>query len=155
MLRSQGRDLASIFGDVSENFLRLSYFYLLMVLLPIPFNKLPYRKDFESGVRLGFGCFNLMVSILPAKIMNLLKLIGFRCDKEAGLAELKKVYEEKEGLRQFLASIVLLIYHLYLHFFIGSSGSSDMELCQDILQQKLKLYPEGAFFLCFQALYIY
>ena len=96
-----------------------------------------------------------MVSILPAKIMNLLKLIGFRCDKEAGLAELKKVYEEKEGLRQFLASIVLLIYHLYLHFFIGSSGSSDMELCQDILQQKLKLYPEGAFFLCFQVQYIY
>ena len=128
---------------------------LLTFFLPIPFDKLPYRKDFESGVRLGVGCFNLMVSILPAKIMNLLKLIGLRCDKEAGLAELKKVYLEKEGLRQFLASMVLLIYHLYLHFFIGSSGPSDMELCQDILQQKLKLYPEGAFFLCIQAQYIY
>ena len=36
-----------------------------------------YRSDFESGVRMGVGAFNLMVSLLPARIMKLLEFIGF------------------------------------------------------------------------------
>lgn len=36
-----------------------------------------FRQDFESGVRLGAGGFNLMISLLPARIMKLLEFIGF------------------------------------------------------------------------------
>ena len=35
------------------------------------------RNDFESGVRLGVGGFNLMISLLPARVMKLLEFIGF------------------------------------------------------------------------------
>ena len=40
-----------------------------------------HRKDFESGVRFGVGCFNLMISLLPARVMKLLEFIGFRGNK--------------------------------------------------------------------------
>ena len=37
-----------------------------------------YKSDFESGVRLGIGSFNLLISLLPARIMRLLEFIGFQ-----------------------------------------------------------------------------
>ena len=36
-----------------------------------------HKKDFESGVRVGVGAFNLMISLLPPRIMRLLEFIGF------------------------------------------------------------------------------
>ena len=37
-----------------------------------------HKGDFESGVRLGIGSFNLLISLLPARIMRLLEFIGFQ-----------------------------------------------------------------------------
>ncbi|CAH3115644.1 unnamed protein product [Pocillopora meandrina] len=39
------------------------------------------RKDFKGGVHLGIGGFNLMLSLLPTKIIKLLEWIGFPGDK--------------------------------------------------------------------------
>ncbi len=36
-----------------------------------------YKSDFESGVRMGVGTFNLMISLLPQRVMKLLEFIGF------------------------------------------------------------------------------
>lgn len=36
-----------------------------------------HKTDYESGTRLGVGAFNLMISLLPARIMKLLEFIGF------------------------------------------------------------------------------
>ena len=36
-----------------------------------------HKNDFESGVRVGVGAFNLMISLLPPRIMRLLEFIGF------------------------------------------------------------------------------
>ena len=36
-----------------------------------------HKTDFESGVRVGVGSFNLMISLLPPRIMRLLEFIGF------------------------------------------------------------------------------
>ena len=44
-----------------------------------------HRKDFESGVRMGVGCFNLMISLLPARIMKLLEWIGFGGNKVSSI----------------------------------------------------------------------
>lgn len=113
-----------------------------------------HRKDFESGVRFGVGCFNLMISLLPARVMKLLEFIGFRGNKDAGIGELLRVYHEKDGLRQFLASLVLLGYHLVLSHFLGNEiEQSNIELCHHILEEKLARYPQGAFFLFFQGRY--
>lgn len=39
------------------------------------------KKHFESGVRMGVGTFNLMVSLLPARVIRVLEFIGFSGNK--------------------------------------------------------------------------
>lgn len=39
------------------------------------------RTHFESGVRLGLATFNIMVAMLPPKIITLLEFVGFTADK--------------------------------------------------------------------------
>uniref|UniRef100_A0A0N4Y712 Tetratricopeptide repeat protein 39B n=1 Tax=Nippostrongylus brasiliensis TaxID=27835 RepID=A0A0N4Y712_NIPBR len=39
------------------------------------------REQFEAGVRLGLGTFNLMLSTLPSKVLRLLEVVGFSGDK--------------------------------------------------------------------------
>ena len=40
-----------------------------------------HKSDFESGVRVGVGTFNLLISLLPGRIMRLLEFIGFTAAK--------------------------------------------------------------------------
>lgn len=39
------------------------------------------RVNFHSGVRLGTATFNVMISLLPPKIISLLEFVGFTGDK--------------------------------------------------------------------------
>ena len=49
-----------------------------------------HKSDFESGVRVGVGTFNLMISCLPPRIMRLLEFIGFGGKK----VRKSKIYSE-------------------------------------------------------------
>lgn len=44
-------------------------------------SKTTTKKHFESGVKMGIGTFNLMISLLPSKIIKLLEFIGFSGNK--------------------------------------------------------------------------
>ena len=59
------------------------------------------------------------------------------------------VYEEKTGIRQFMATMVLLGYHLFLTTFMGNRDV-DIRLCKTILDEKVQQYPKGIFFLFFK-----
>ena len=104
------------------------------------------QKDFESGVRLAIGTLNLLTSMLPAKIMKLLEFIGFVGNRDIGLQELKKVYEDQDGLRQFLACLGILVYDLVVCSYLGDE-QYDIDLCEEILQDKITKYPNGVCFL--------
>lgn len=39
------------------------------------------RVHFESGVKMGLGTFNLMISLLPGRVIKLLEFIGFSGNK--------------------------------------------------------------------------
>ena len=69
--------------------------------------------------------------------------------QDNGLSELLSVYEGKTGIRQFLATIVLLGYHLFLTTFMGNRDV-DLRLCKKILDEKVQQYPEGLFFRFFK-----
>uniref|UniRef100_A0A8C2AKR8 Tetratricopeptide repeat protein 39B n=1 Tax=Cyprinus carpio TaxID=7962 RepID=A0A8C2AKR8_CYPCA len=47
-------------------------------------------RQFEGGVKLGIGSFNLMLSLLPARILRLLEFIGFSGNREFGLSQLQE-----------------------------------------------------------------
>ncbi|XP_025408940.1 tetratricopeptide repeat protein 39B-like isoform X2 [Sipha flava] len=105
-----------------------------------------YKDHFESGVRLGIGAFNLMISLLPSKIIKLLEFIGFSGSKEQGLSELQSCYQVTLGLRHVLCVLTLLTYNLVV-IYVFSQEEGDLEFCDIALRQQLALYPNGAWFL--------
>ncbi|XP_076261113.1 tetratricopeptide repeat protein 39B-like isoform X2 [Rhynchophorus ferrugineus] len=106
------------------------------------------KLHFESGVKMGIGTFNLMISMLPSRVIKLLEFIGFSGNKEQGLLDLTQGYQMK-GIRQILCTMTLLGYHLIvLHVLSHKEG--DMTICQDILDKQLAKHPDGVWFLFFQ-----
>lgn len=109
----------------------------------------PHKDHFESGVRMGIGAFNLMISLLPARVIKLLEFMGFGGDKSFGLQELENGFMIKTGLRQILCVMVLLAYNL-LVVYVLSHTDGDLELCRKILDEQLEQYPKGVWFLFFK-----
>ncbi|KAF4527043.1 hypothetical protein B566_EDAN001591 [Ephemera danica] len=114
------------------------------------------KVHFESGVRMGVGAFNLMISLLPARVIKLLEFIGFSGSKvkkkdykDIGLRELETGYRLHESLRQVLCVMVLLGYHLIV-VYVLSYNDGDLNFCDEILRHQLQMYPEGAWFLFFK-----
>lgn len=109
----------------------------------------PHKIHFESGVRIGIGLFNLMISLLPGRVIKLLEFIGFSGSKEKGLSELYLCYNLKSGLMHVLSVLALLAYNLIIKYFV-SQEEGDLEFCDKVLNNQLTLYPEGAWFLYFK-----
>ncbi|XP_050401579.2 tetratricopeptide repeat protein 39B [Patella vulgata] len=107
-----------------------------------------HRLHFESGVRMGVGAFNLMISLLPGKVMKLLEFVGFSGNKQLGLSELENGCKMQSSLRGPLCSIVLVAYHTVVTYVLGL-GDGDIELASEILKPCLMNYPKGALFLFF------
>ncbi|XP_013133394.1 PREDICTED: tetratricopeptide repeat protein 39B-like isoform X2 [Papilio polytes] len=105
------------------------------------------RQHFHSGVRLGLATFNIMIALLPARIITLLEYVGFSGDKEAGLAELQ-IGAKQPGLRGVLCEIVSLGIHLVVSHFAGATPN--IHQCREIIDAQLKVYPEGVWFLLFE-----
>ncbi|XP_075219598.1 tetratricopeptide repeat protein 39B-like [Lycorma delicatula] len=112
-------------------------------------NNESHEVHFESGVRMGIGAFNLMISLLPSRVIKLLEFIGFSGSKELGMNELFKCYNLDEGLRHILSVLTLLTYNLIV-VYVLSHCDGDLQLCDEILTKQLKIYPNGAWFLYFK-----
>ncbi|XP_019634534.1 PREDICTED: tetratricopeptide repeat protein 39B-like [Branchiostoma belcheri] len=105
------------------------------------------KVHFESGVRLGVGAFNVMISLLPGKILKLLEFVGFSGNKLYGLSQLQ-LGADLDSLRAPLCSLYLIGYHTVVLYILGL-GDGDLELADRILQPCLRKYPQGALFLFF------
>lgn len=120
---------------------------------------------FTSGVSLGVGLFNLMISLLPNSVMKLVEFIGFTSDRAFGMETLEAVggweeytglhfselpppQEPDEGLRRQFCDMTLMMYHIILSKLIPLSDVNE-ELSDRILAYNLKMYPDGVFFLFF------
>lgn len=93
------------------------------------------QLHFESGVRMGNGTFNLMISLLPARIIKLLEFIGFSGNKQLGIQDLM-AGANMDGLRQVLCVMTLLSYHLIVCYVL-SNQEGDLKLCDEILEKQL------------------
>ncbi|KAJ8737169.1 hypothetical protein PYW07_000440 [Mythimna separata] len=105
------------------------------------------RIHFQSGVRLGVATFNVMISLLPPKIISVLEFVGFSGNKSVGLAELE-AGSFAPGMRSVLCDLTLLSYHLVMCHFIGAP--IDLPVCERILEKELKVYPDSVWFLMFK-----
>lgn len=105
-----------------------------------------HKIHFESGVHVGIGAFNLMISFLPHRLIKVLEFIGFSGSKELGLSELLTGYELNEGVRHVLSVMSLLTYNLFVLYILGHE-EGDLTLSNEILQKQLETHPNGACYL--------
>ncbi|GMT16889.1 hypothetical protein PFISCL1PPCAC_8186, partial [Pristionchus fissidentatus] len=111
----------------------------------------PRVKDqFESGVRLGVGCFSLMISCLPPKVLKLLQVVGFTGDKEGGLAELHLCISHFYTLRGHLGGLILLSWNLIACYFLGV-GEPNLEECHTLIRPFIQKFPNGSLILFLRA----
>ncbi|CAH2103664.1 unnamed protein product [Euphydryas editha] len=106
------------------------------------------RNHFESGVRLGLATFNVMIALLPPKIITLLEFVGFTADKEKGKSELI-TGSRSPGLRSVLCDLTLLVYFLIIGHF--AAIPPDFILAESLINNGLKRYPNSVWFIMFKA----
>lgn len=95
------------------------------------------KEHFESGVKMGVGTFNLMISLLPGRVIKLLEFIGFSGNKESGMKDLI-AGSQMNGLRQVLCVMTLLGYHLIVCYVL-SHQEGDLVFCDEILEKQLSV----------------
>ncbi|XP_015280898.1 PREDICTED: tetratricopeptide repeat protein 39B [Gekko japonicus] len=105
--------------------------------------------QFEGGVQLGIGALNLMLSLLPGRILRLLEFIGFSGNRELGLQQLQEG-ASGASLRAILCSFTLLLYHTYVSLILGT-GESNLLEAEALLQPYLQKFPKGALTLFYDA----
>ncbi|KAI0632607.1 hypothetical protein C8Q77DRAFT_1118462 [Trametes polyzona] len=112
---------------------------------------------FRSGVYLGVGMSNLILSLMPSKLLTIVELFGYKGDRQVGLAYLQRaggwsaeadmpaVGLEQEGVRRTICDMALLIFHLVMSSF--TFEGIDIRMAQKILDYHIQRYPNGVFFL--------
>ncbi|XP_038625330.1 tetratricopeptide repeat protein 39B isoform X1 [Tachyglossus aculeatus] len=111
-------------------------------------NKETYHQ-FEGGVKLGIGAFNLMLSLLPARILRLLEFIGFSGNRDLGLCQLREG-ASGASLRATLCILTLLLYHTYVSLILGT-GEANLEEAETLLEPYLQRFPNGSLILFYAA----
>ncbi|XP_072445235.1 tetratricopeptide repeat protein 39B isoform X1 [Chiloscyllium punctatum] len=105
--------------------------------------------QFEGGVKLGIGAFNLMLSLLPLRILRLLEFIGFSGNRDLGLSMLREG-ATTHSLRAVLCALTLLMYQTYITVVLGA-GEGNLQEAETLLQPYLEKYPTGSIILFYSA----
>ncbi|CAF1928680.1 unnamed protein product [Rotaria magnacalcarata] len=107
---------------------------------PSRFSSSLSHDHFDSGVRLGNGAFNLMISNLPQRFIRYLEFAGFSGNREFGLRELEKS-ATSDGLRAAFSALLMLSYHTVVLQVLGNCDG-DLETCHMLVERYLKMYPD-------------
>ncbi|CAG8490922.1 6881_t:CDS:2, partial [Ambispora gerdemannii] len=132
-------------------------------------------NHFTSGVLLGIGMFNLMLSLLPPRILKIIEFVGFTSDRSLALRTLEscgkwrhdfpnssssngnghdnnhnssEIDIEEEGIRRQFCDLALLAYHLVISNLVPVVDT-DISFASKILDYNLQRYPNGVLFLYF------
>nr|XP_020032137.1 tetratricopeptide repeat protein 39B isoform X2 [Castor canadensis] len=99
--------------------------------------------EFEGGVKLGTGAFNLMLSLLPARIIRLLEFIGFSGNR---------LREGASGrsMRSPLCCLTILAFHTYISLILGT-GEVNVVEAESLLAPFLQKFPDGSLVLFYHA----
>ncbi|KAL3690779.1 hypothetical protein R1sor_004430 [Riccia sorocarpa] len=106
-------------------------------------------KHDVGAVQLGFGGFSVAISMLPPKLLRLLSVLGFPCNRQAGLKSIDQSLQGG-GLRSSVAGVLLLSYHVILpsFFSIPQEREEHVQSAERVISLLEDLFP-GSFFLSF------
>lgn len=110
------------------------------------------KRHFESGVRMGHGIFNLLMSYLPRRVLRFLEYVGFSGNRSVAIDELDRSVNLADGLRSVFSALVILTYHSYVENLFGLGHYDELKVDQ-LNNTFLGHYPNSAFFLLFLGRY--
>ena len=122
----------------------------------------PVDQDLRSGIYLSNGLCQLILSLLPKRLLGLMEKVGFTGDRRQALQlfmraggwsknkRLPAISAEMEGVRRPLCDMMLLLYHLVISAYIPVTDV-DLTLADQVLSWNLQRFPRGIFFLYFSA----
>lgn len=76
-----------------------------------------------GSVNFGYGSFQLVMSIVPPKILKLIEFLGFEGDRDAGLSALDYTSKSRD-MKGPLAMLGLLWYHTVIRPFFAIDGGN-------------------------------
>ncbi|XP_018591256.1 tetratricopeptide repeat protein 39B-like [Scleropages formosus] len=106
-------------------------------------------NHFKGGINMGIGSFNLMLSLLPSRVLRLLEFIGFSGNREVGLSQLRQG-ATNQSLRSILSALTLLMYNTYVTVILGT-GEGNLVEAEALLQPYLEKFPNGCIILFYVA----
>lgn len=78
------------------------------------------RRNFESGVCLGWGFMNQLFSHLPARVLKVISLMGISADRQLAIQQFHKGIDQlSDTLRSKLCRFVYCFYNFYFEQFFG------------------------------------
>jgi hypothetical protein len=102
-------------------------------------------EDYCSGVLLGIGAFNVMLSLLPPRVMKCFELLGFSGDRNFGIQQLNRGAILENGLRSPICIIFLLFFNIVVCSLMDLPGA-DLDSSKILLDKTMKLYPDFSLF---------
>ncbi|RWS19494.1 tetratricopeptide repeat protein 39B-like protein [Leptotrombidium deliense] len=110
------------------------------------------KEQLESGVYNGLGAFNLVLSMVPKKIMRILTVAGFSGDKNIALAMIKRSTDLKSGLRCRVSVIVVEAFAMYFEQVMGIQ-EIDNNFMKSLLDYWGERFPKAVFVLFYLGKY--
>ncbi|KAH8831470.1 hypothetical protein DL96DRAFT_1587977 [Flagelloscypha sp. PMI_526] len=109
----------------------------------------------RSGVYLGAGLLNVILSMLPRRLLGLMEIFGYGGDRKLGLDILMSaggwtkdneepgIGTDKEGVRRPLCDLGMLIFHLVLSTF--TFECVDIDFAEKLVRWNIRRWPDGIF----------
>lgn len=104
-----------------------------------------------GSVSFGYGLFQLVISMLPPKLLRIIKFLGFNGDEKVGLQAIERAGESND-IKAPIASLALLQYHTVIRPFFALDENIDAGVAEanSILEKCEITFPESSLFLFFK-----
>ena len=99
-----------------------------------------------GGFEFGLGAFNCLASVLPPLVLRVIAVLGFPCDRRAGLAQLRASLL-RGGVTAPLAALFILCMRVLLPSFHSGDVTEHVPEAEAVLALLLPRYPDSALFL--------
>ena len=107
----------------------------------------PIDLFIHSGSNLCFGILQLLLSLIPPAFSKLLYVVGFKGDRDEGIASLWRAIRHSDinGINGAMAGLVILGYYNGMVGFcdIVSADAYPKERCRTLLAKMRKSYPDS------------
>eukprot|EP00118_Oscarella_pearsei_P000885 m.6057 g.6057 ORF g.6057 m.6057 type:complete len:590 (+) comp14842_c0_seq1:109-1878(+) len=110
-----------------------------------------HYSSLKASATMGYGLLNLIMSLIPDKILVIVKLFGFSANRQAALKALN-FCSDTTDMRSPIAKLVLLWHHTITRPSFGLDGdniSAGIGEAQTIMAEASEVYHDSSLFLYF------